>query len=135
MNFSKQQTRYGAYGILKQNDQCLLTLKKSGPYKVLWDLPGGGIKFGEAPEQTLKREFLEETALSIGRGELSSVETFVTTYLLHGETVQFHHIGILYHVFDFAPEPEVSPEEEILWMPFRSMEKNKQPPFAQQVFI
>jgi ADP-ribose pyrophosphatase YjhB (NUDIX family) len=31
----------------------------------LWWLPGGGIDFGEAPEDTLVREFKEETGLEI----------------------------------------------------------------------
>ncbi len=48
-----QIQRYGVYGIVMNKGFILLTLKKSGPYKGLWDLPGGGIEFGESPDRGL----------------------------------------------------------------------------------
>lgn len=48
-----QISRYGAYGVLLQEGEILLTLKKSGPYLGLWDLPGGGIEFGETASKTM----------------------------------------------------------------------------------
>ena len=55
MIYSKNNplSRFGAYGILLGDSAILLTRKKSGPYKGLWDLPGGGIEFGETPEEAL----------------------------------------------------------------------------------
>ena len=58
-------SRLGAYGILVHDSKVLLTRKKSGPYKGLWDLPGGAIEFGEAAENALKREFLEELGCNV----------------------------------------------------------------------
>jgi len=43
----------------------------------LWWLPGGGIDFGEAPEDTLIREFLEETGLVVHHPVLLGVTSDV----------------------------------------------------------
>ena len=75
-----QVSRFGAYGILLRDSAILLTLKKSGPYKGLWDLPGGAIEFGETPEEALKRELLEESALSIIQFEFATTITAVGDY-------------------------------------------------------
>lgn len=129
----KHLTRYGAYGMLLKNDQCLLTLKKTGPYKGLWGLPGGAIEFEETPEEALKREFLEETALLVDQIELVSVATFNGAYDHHGERYKFHHVGIIYRVLDFVPAPNVTPEEEMRWILLKSIKKEEVTPFVKHV--
>jgi ADP-ribose pyrophosphatase YjhB (NUDIX family) len=63
---SKQHTSVRSYGVLI-NDGRVALVRSSNPHHVppLWWLPGGGIDFGEAPEDTLVREFKEETGLEI----------------------------------------------------------------------
>ena len=63
---SKQHTSVRAYGILVHDGRVLL-VRSSSPHinPPLWWLPGGGIDFGESPEETLLREFTEETGLSV----------------------------------------------------------------------
>jgi ADP-ribose pyrophosphatase len=73
-------SRLGTYGILVHDGKILLTRKKSGPYKGLWDLPGGAIEFGETPDEALKRELLEESALAINQFEFSNIATATDKY-------------------------------------------------------
>lgn len=47
--------------IMDDNKKFLLTLEKKG----VWELPGGGLDFGEKPREGLKREIQEETGLEV----------------------------------------------------------------------
>ena len=61
-------------GYLEKSDKILLGLRKdclSKIYRNHWDLPGGQIEPGETVEEALKREFLEETGLTIVRARLT----------------------------------------------------------------
>jgi len=53
-------------GICIENDKILMVnhqyLNKGGDF---WGPPGGGMDFGKSAEENLKREFLEETGLTI----------------------------------------------------------------------
>lgn len=53
-------------GVLIIQDSILLVKHRFlGQNGVLWAPPGGGMQFGERAEETLKREFLEETGLKV----------------------------------------------------------------------
>jgi ADP-ribose pyrophosphatase YjhB (NUDIX family) len=126
-------TRYGAYGVLLDDSKILLTRKKSGPYKGLWGLPGGGIEFGETPESTLKRELLEETGLQAGQLELLMIATSNGEYDNDHERYQFHHIGIIYRVLSSAIVPNLLAEEEWRWVLLGRIKLEELTPFAMQV--
>lgn len=51
--------------IVEKDGKIMLTKRAEEPAKGKWDLPGGYIEVGETPEETLERELLEETGLSI----------------------------------------------------------------------
>ena len=73
---SKQHTSVRAYGVLISEDRIAL-VRSSNPnhQPPLWWLPGGGIDFGESPEDTLIREFEEETGLIVESPELLEVSS------------------------------------------------------------
>src|SRR5690606_8399643 len=65
--------RLGVYALAIYRGQVILVRKGGGPYVGRWDLPGGGVEFGEAPLETLARELQEETGLAFAEAELYDV--------------------------------------------------------------
>jgi ADP-ribose pyrophosphatase YjhB (NUDIX family) len=93
---SKQHTSVRAYGILVRDGEVLLVRSSSPLIKPpLWWLPGGGIDFAESPEETLLREFREETGLSIKDPVLLDVASDVRRRP-NGDRI--HTVRVLYTV-------------------------------------
>lgn len=61
-------------GLIKNKNNEFLLSQRYDPdildAHLRWDLPGGTNEFGESPEETLKREILEETGLEVEVGEM-----------------------------------------------------------------
>ena len=62
----------------------------------LWELPGGGLDFGETPLQAAVRETSEETGISIKEGNLKLVAC--CAYTLKGPGCENHRAHIVYQV-------------------------------------
>lgn len=67
--------RPGAYALIVRDDTILLSLW-DGPVEKVWTLPGGGIEFGEQPEEACRREVSEETGYQVRLDSLLSVSTY-----------------------------------------------------------
>lgn len=93
-----KKTRVGCYGLIINGDKIALIKKSRGGYKGLLDLPGGGIEHGETPEETLKRELLEEAGVEVLYYKLLTVSSTILKW--HDEEFNefLHQIGILYKV-------------------------------------
>jgi ADP-ribose pyrophosphatase YjhB (NUDIX family) len=93
---SRRHTSVRAYGILVHDERVLL-VRSSSPHinPPLWWLPGGGIDFAESPEETLLREFREETGLSIKDPALSDVASDVRRRP-NGDRI--HTVRVIYNV-------------------------------------
>src|ERR1019366_10793779 len=75
---SKQHTSVRSYGVLIDAGRvALVGSSNPPPDPPLWWLPDGGIDFGEAPEDTLVREFREETGLLVHHPDLLGVTSDV----------------------------------------------------------
>lgn len=87
-------TRIGAYGVIEDSGQILLCRisDQVGKHQGWWTLPGGGIDFGEHPEQGMIREVEEETGLIVRATSLLGINSFT----IDGESDQFHSIQIVY---------------------------------------
>lgn len=126
-----QIIRHGAYGILIKDSKILLTQKRKGPYQGLWGLPGGAMEFGETPEETLKRELLEETALQAGPLQFFQIATAKGTYSKNGEPYKFHQVGLIYKVQRWSPQAHRKPEEENRWVALSEIVPKELTPFAK----
>ncbi len=61
-----RRTRLGSYAVAIGNGGILLCRIASGyPEEGQWTLPGGGIDWGEHPDDALVREVYEETGLAL----------------------------------------------------------------------
>ncbi len=92
-----QRVRPAAYAWCESDGSLLLCrVAASGPGAGQWTLPGGGLRFGEAPLDALAREVDEETGLTVAPGEIVGAYSAV---LEPGETVtghRIHTVGIVY---------------------------------------
>src|SRR5699024_2992034 len=95
-----QIQRIGAYGIAVHSGRLLLSrISPLGYPSGFWNLPGCRIEHGEAPTDTLVREFGEETGLRIATHELIDV---TSTHLVgpgrNGAMEDFHGLAVMYRV-------------------------------------
>lgn len=89
------RTRVGVYAVAVHRGSVLLTLlHRSDPDGGRWTLPGGGLDFGEQPEEGLHREVYEETGLS---GEITGF-LGVDSHLIdpHPEHARLHAVQLVY---------------------------------------
>lgn len=89
-----QRTRVGAYALLQENGRLLLCrISRELPrWEGKWTLPGGGIEFGEDPQQAMVREVEEETGLVVRATSIATVSSIVD----RSGVDDFHGIRIIY---------------------------------------
>lgn len=98
----KEHKHIGAYGLIIKNNQILLIKKVTGPYDGKLDLPGGTIEFGETPEETLKRELLEEVGIKITEYQLFDANSVTVTWKYQDNIdIKIHHIGFFYKILNY----------------------------------
>jgi 8-oxo-dGTP diphosphatase len=106
-------TYLGAYALcLDTSSRLLLCRLNTGSIETgCWTLPGGGVQWGESPEDAVVRELQEETGLKPSEVRLVGhvfSEVYSATEARPGDPV--HHVGLLYRVRELAGilRPEIA---------------------------
>jgi 8-oxo-dGTP diphosphatase len=91
----------GIYTIIEKGQSILLVKKSRGPYRGMWDLPGGRPAHGETILQTLQREVREETGIELIDVTPYQNQAFVVEYKDEEETISLHHTCLIYKAIQF----------------------------------
>lgn len=128
----RKVTRIGVYGVAIKDNKILLVEKGTGgSYSGLWDLPGGGVEFGETAEETLRREFREEVGMSFEQMEHLSNYSHCAKVFHVPDPFHFHHLGQVYRVFNFQTIPSIKPEDNFIWEDISKLNREMLTPFAK----
>lgn len=107
--------RISAYALIRRDvgesgiEVLLCRNSLLGPHPGQWNLPGGGIDFGESPADALVREVREETGLECVAGALLAADDIAFTGTApSGRYEEFHGIHLIYAAsVDAGAEPRV----------------------------
>ncbi len=121
---TRKIARTGVYGVAVENDKILLIKQHRGPFAGKYDFPGGGIEFGETPEEALRREFVEEVAMSFEKAFLSYnfTATIEVSANKDKSAYTFYQIGLIYEVKNLQGlKTQQKAEFEHYWVDFKDL--------------
>lgn len=116
MSDATKQVRVGVAVIVqrKTDGRIIFGLRKGLHGPGTWSLPGGNMDFGEEPEETARRELLEETGLSVGEIKAYVGCPYVNS---HFRTTGKQYITLYFVAEYLGGEPEVlEPEKCERWV-------------------
>lgn len=105
-----RRQRVAAYAVIvRAGDVLLSRLAPSISEAELWTLPGGGIEFGEHPDEAVVREVYEETGLPCQLGRPLWIGSAHRVVEIQSDPTELHSVRIVYDawVAADAPEPRV----------------------------
>ena len=94
------RTRLGAYAVILDPDSRILLVRLAADEVEAgaWTLPGGGVEFGEHPDDAVLREVAEETGLSARIDGILGIFSQVYARSRAANGADLHFIGFLYRV-------------------------------------
>ncbi len=99
-------------GICIQDNKILLVKHHSlGETGILWAPPGGGMSFGETAEDALKREFVEETGLTVSIEKFLCVNEYLSPPL---HAVELFFLVQTEGILKMGSDPELQADQQII---------------------
>jgi len=112
--------RVSVRGLMKENNKFLLGHHKNGT----WETFGGGLDFGENPQEALRREILEETGCKVSY--VSEKPILALSHIVHNirDIDWFYNFPIYYDVkFDTSKFDFNLQYSEIKWFSLKEIQK------------
>lgn len=127
--------RPGAYALIVRDDAVLLSLW-DGPVEKVWTLPGGGIEFGEQPDEACLREVFEETGYRVRLGPLLSVTTKTIPaeqrLQCEGRALMMHRTVYTAEVTSGELRPEADGSSiDAAWIPLAELKQHRHSDFVE----
>lgn len=119
-NFPDSFFRVSIKGLYVKDGKILL-LKESKEKGEMWELPGGGLEFGEDPQTGLKREILEETSLIVTNVSKNPIYAWQNKFENKRNLDWYHSLVVAYKI-DLA-NLEFTPSQECVDIGFFSLEE------------
>ena len=136
-NKAKKNRHIGIYGICSQGNKVLCIKKGRGPYNGLFDLPGGGIEFGEDLEKALEREIREEIGVDIKNEGVFRNADHSSFWDDNGIPTLTHHIGLYYKVSILSDSIKTCPDghdsKGAMWVDISDISKENTAPIAYKI--
>lgn len=129
-------SRIGVYGVARKGSEILVVVQKEGSYEGRYDLPGGGMEFGETALQTLHREFVEEVNMDFESMEQLANLTALVEVPCKGNYLpyKFHQIGLIYLVTGLRPvEADQKELLEHRWVEISTLQEEVASPFLWKI--
>ena len=120
----KQRTRLAAYVVAVDTDRLLLARIAPGyPGAGRWTLPGGGVEFGEHPEDALEREVYEESGFAMDSFVYLGIDSRL--YPARDDRGELHAIRMIYSA-ELSGTPKVTEVngsvDTAQWIPFADLD-------------
>jgi len=107
-------------GTVVYQGKLLLINRAKPPYQGKWALVGGKIEYGEHPNQTIVREFKEETNLDVTIEALKGIASEILVDIT--EKPQGHFLMYIYRLTCTTHEVQESDEGKLQWVPIGDLE-------------
>src|SRR5215218_4325321 len=106
MESERGERRLGAYAFCVRADGAVLLARMApdSPEAGAWTLPGGGVEFGEHPDDAVLRELEEEAGLTGRIDGVLGIFSRVYARSRAADGADLHFLGFLYRVAPTAGE-------------------------------
>ncbi len=120
----ESRTRLSIYGVAISDSAILLCrIARGYPGEGRWTLPGGGVEWGEHPEDALRREVHEEAGLELNSFEFLGIDSRIYEDDRYPDGL--HIIRMIYRT-PLKGEPHVTEidgsVDEARWIPLKDLE-------------